>query len=250
MSDKNTMSDEELLKWSLNMSELLNKALHDRLAAVAQAERRERESAEEAEQRRANGEGTISPWMPMTDPQALARLGKLVEELGEAVKASGRAIIQGASEKSLHKTLTNVQVLNEELDDVAATASMVREYFELTASEERWENKRTGFRQWFGMIKDRQPGMAKLVSRSSMRPALLPMSDPRCRDGRFITLYIKSGCTTTPLRAVVCRYYPQYRPEQPWITHANESIFDDGGSSEDMVGWVPVPFVVEEVEPE
>jgi hypothetical protein len=61
------------------------------------------------------------------------------------------------------------------------------------------------------------------------------------KDGTFIVLFINSGYTTTPFRCEVARYYPQYRPLQPWQNHANDSVFDGGGNDNDLVGWMPVP---------
>ena len=58
------------------------------------------------------------------------------------------------------------------------------------------------------------------------------------RDGTWILLAGPSGYTTTPLRAEVGRYYPQYRPLQPWQTHANDS-FTDGGPL--PTHWHPLP---------
>ena len=57
------------------------------------------------------------------------------------------------------------------------------------------------------------------------------------KDGTFILLAGNSGYTTTPLRVSVGRYYPEYRPNQPWVDHANDSFLDDGG---EPIFWAPL----------
>lgn len=60
------------------------------------------------------------------------------------------------------------------------------------------------------------------------------------RDGTFILLAGRSGYTTTPLRVEVGRYYPEYRPLNPWQTHSNDD-FTDGGP--EPLFWMPLPPV-------
>lgn len=61
------------------------------------------------------------------------------------------------------------------------------------------------------------------------------------RDGSYVLLFIKSGYTTTPHRCEVARYDAVYRPRQPWVNYANDSVYDAGGDDADLVGWLPVP---------
>jgi hypothetical protein len=61
------------------------------------------------------------------------------------------------------------------------------------------------------------------------------------RDGSYVMLFIKSGYSGTPLRVEVAQYTPRYRPKQPWVNHAGDSIYDAGGNANDVVGWLPVP---------
>lgn len=60
------------------------------------------------------------------------------------------------------------------------------------------------------------------------------------KDGTWILLFAPSGYGTTPLRCEVCRYYPEYRPLQPWQNHANDSFLDGG---EAPTHWLPLPYV-------
>ena len=58
------------------------------------------------------------------------------------------------------------------------------------------------------------------------------------KDGRFILLAGDSGYYTTPLRVEVCRWYPEYRPLNPWQNHANDAFSDGGGPP---LYWMPLP---------
>ena len=58
------------------------------------------------------------------------------------------------------------------------------------------------------------------------------------KDGRYILLFGDSGYTTTPFRCQVCRWYPEYRPRDPWVSHSND-CFSDGGS--EPTHWLPLP---------
>lgn len=68
---------------------------------------------------------------------------------------------------------------------------------------------------------------------------LRPMSDVPERE--YVLLFIKSGYTTTPLRCEVARRDPGFRPNQPWVNYAGDSVFDAGGTPADFVGWLPLP---------
>jgi len=58
------------------------------------------------------------------------------------------------------------------------------------------------------------------------------------KDGSYILLFADSGYSTTPFRSAVCRWYPEYRPRDPWVTHSND-CFSDGG--DDPIYWLPLP---------
>ena len=57
-------------------------------------------------------------------------------------------------------------------------------------------------------------------------------------DGEFYLLAAPSGYTTTPLRVEVGRWYPEYRPRQPWQTHSNDD-YTDGGAL--PTHYMPLP---------
>lgn len=58
------------------------------------------------------------------------------------------------------------------------------------------------------------------------------------RDGTFVLIAGLSGYMTTPLRVAVARYYPEYRPLNPWQTHSNDAFEDDGP---EPLFWMPLP---------
>lgn len=58
------------------------------------------------------------------------------------------------------------------------------------------------------------------------------------KDGTWVLIAGPSGYSTTPLRAEVGRYYPQFRPLNPWQTHADDA-FTDGGPG--PTHWIPLP---------
>ena len=58
------------------------------------------------------------------------------------------------------------------------------------------------------------------------------------RDGTYILLAGPSGYIGTSLRVEVCKYDAEYRPHQPWITHAGNSFLDGG---EAPTHWMELP---------
>jgi hypothetical protein len=72
---------------------------------------------------------------------------------------------------------------------------------------------------------------------------LLPI-ETAPKDGTWILLFGPSGYTTTPLRCEVCRWYPEYRPLNPWQNHSDEA-FTDGGS--EPTHWCQIPSVPQDV---
>lgn len=61
------------------------------------------------------------------------------------------------------------------------------------------------------------------------------------KDGRFILLFGPSGYMTTPLRCEIARWYPEYRPHNPWQTHSNDAFTDGGG---EPTHWMELPELV------
>lgn len=58
------------------------------------------------------------------------------------------------------------------------------------------------------------------------------------KDGTWILIAGDSGYSTTPLRFAAARYYPEYRPNNPWQTHSDDAFTDDGGLP---TYWCPLP---------
>lgn len=67
-------------------------------------------------------------------------------------------------------------------------------------------------------------------------PPLLSMSDPRCRDGRYLLLFLPSGYTTIPVRCHAARWT---LVAHRWVDYAGDNVGDYG--SVDPVGWLPMP---------
>lgn len=91
-----------------------------------------------------------NPWHPMTDAVDLKHLGKLIEELGEAVAAASRCVIQGIDEAEPVTGKINRQWLQDELADVRASIALVENRFNLDpdAMAKRVLRKVKHLRQW------------------------------------------------------------------------------------------------------
>lgn len=63
---------------------------------------------------------TMNKWTPTTDLLTLRRMGKLLEELGEASNVAARVIIQGIDEVDPGSGKVNRERLENELADVQA----------------------------------------------------------------------------------------------------------------------------------
>ena len=96
----------------------------------------------------------ISPWVPMTDACDLKHLGKLLEELGEAVAAVSRCIIQGVYEKEPVTLKLNKEWLEDELADVMAGIALAEQRFNLDSARmnARMARKVTGLRRWHNQL--------------------------------------------------------------------------------------------------
>lgn len=96
----------------------------------------------------------LNPWQPERDPVNLAVLGKAIEEMGEAISMLGRCIIQGIEEAEPVTGKPNRVALEDELADVAATASMVIERFKLHTDRMsgRAAAKADHLERWHAMI--------------------------------------------------------------------------------------------------
>lgn len=95
-------------------------------------------------------EGPPSSWKPMNDPKDLKHLLKLIEELGEAVSATARCLMQGMDEVEPVTKKPNRQWLWEELSDVAANMNLVVKRFALPLTDMflRTEVKEKHLKKW------------------------------------------------------------------------------------------------------
>ena len=95
-----------------------------------------------------------APWHPMTNARDLKTLGKLCEELGEAVAAASRCMIQGIEERDPETGETNREWLTKELADVLCNVAMTVERFGLDADaiEARAKRKREFLMVWHGQL--------------------------------------------------------------------------------------------------
>jgi hypothetical protein len=100
-------------------------------------------------------EGTISPWMPITDPIHLAVLGKLGEECNELGARIFRTIIQGLDEQDPASKRTNREEIAREIADVEACVQTIKRELGIDYDDQRVNGKRNGFVRWFRMIRER-----------------------------------------------------------------------------------------------
>ncbi len=100
----------------------------------------------------------LNPWRPMSRPRPidLKYLGKLSEELGEAISAVSRCIIQGIDERAPITEKPNREWLEDELADVLANIELVTAHFGLDRRRmaDRQERKKAHLRGWHSMLED------------------------------------------------------------------------------------------------
>lgn len=95
-----------------------------------------------------------SPWVPMSDPVDIKVVGKNMEELGEAITALARALIQGIDGTEPSTGKVNRQWVQDELSDVGATSAITAGHFSLNAEAmgERMDRKRNFLGRWLKMM--------------------------------------------------------------------------------------------------
>lgn len=95
-----------------------------------------------------------NPWKPMTHAMAVACLGKLIEELGEAQSAAARCLIQGVDEVHPVTGKSNREWLEDEFADVAATVQLAENLFGLDFPRifHRTIAKRKFLEAWFATL--------------------------------------------------------------------------------------------------
>jgi hypothetical protein len=89
-----------------------------------------------------------SPWVPMSEPNEVRCLGKLLEELNECGSATARCLIQGIDECEPSTGEVNRQWLENEIADVLANIQVCIEKFGLVPSLDRIELKKQYLRKW------------------------------------------------------------------------------------------------------
>jgi hypothetical protein len=96
-----------------------------------------------------------SKWVPITDLQTLAALGKLQEELGELVSIIGRCIIQGIDERDPETGTYNRVNLKNEIADTMGLSVLVMEHLHLDKNEIdiRASKKLKMKREWLEMLR-------------------------------------------------------------------------------------------------
>lgn len=87
----------------------------------------------------------------MSDPVDIKHIGKLIEELGELQAALARCLIQGMDGTEPTTGKPNRQWLEEEIADVYANVSLVRERFKLNILYGRLDEKITRLKRWHDM---------------------------------------------------------------------------------------------------
>lgn len=101
----------------------------------------------------ANADVKLNPWHPIKDPIELKHLGKLAEEMGEAIAAISRCIIQGVDEEEPITGKLNREWLEDELADVLAGINLVVLHFGLDEDRmnERAAKKAVRLKEWHDM---------------------------------------------------------------------------------------------------
>lgn len=94
-----------------------------------------------------------NPWQPITKKIDLKVLGKMIEELGEAVSAASRCVIQGMDEAEPVSGKVNRAWLEDEAADVLATVGLMVGHFDLSEERilERLDRKARHLVSWYNM---------------------------------------------------------------------------------------------------
>lgn len=92
-----------------------------------------------------------SPWHPMSDPVDIKHVGKLIEELGEAVSALARALIQGIDEVEPETLKPNRAWIQDEFADILAGMALAEDRFNLIIDQDRIDRKVAHLTQWHNL---------------------------------------------------------------------------------------------------
>lgn len=103
----------------------------------------------------ADYERTWSPWFPDTNPVNLSVLGKLAEELGEAVQMVARSVIQGITQSHPVTEVENREALEDEIADVRAVSRITIKHFALDEAriERRAAEKVSYLERWIASVR-------------------------------------------------------------------------------------------------
>lgn len=139
---------------------------------------------EEAKTRKAQ------PWNPMADPTDIKVVGKLLEELGEAVSAAARCLIQGIEEKEPVTGKPNRDWLEDELADVGANMVMAANRFNLATQRMnlRSMQKQKFLASWHDMpVEPVVSNNNQTFSNLELRKATPPLRGTKCDNCETIT---------------------------------------------------------------
>lgn len=92
-----------------------------------------------------------APWHPMSNPVDLKTIGKLLEELGEAVSAAARCMIQGIDECEPVTGKPNRKWIEDEFADLQANMKLTVERFNLAVDQHRIDKKIYHLSQWHNL---------------------------------------------------------------------------------------------------
>lgn len=98
--------------------------------------------------------GHITLWMPESDPNILAAVGKLAEEASELSGRCARSIIQGLEAIDPETMRTNRREMEREIADVEACIANLRERYGIQPMPQRTDGKLIGYRRWHDLIDD------------------------------------------------------------------------------------------------
>jgi NTP pyrophosphatase (non-canonical NTP hydrolase) len=98
------------------------------------------------------------PWVPESDLETVALLGKTVEECGELIAVLGRCIIQGVRESDPETGKLNVLKVQDEIADVTALVAMLGRKIGTDSNEQLTRSiRKSGFLgEWLKTLKGRR----------------------------------------------------------------------------------------------
>lgn len=101
-----------------------------------------------------NGSTVPSNWQPVTDKVTLAVLGKMIEEASELANIAARCIIQGVDGCNPKTGKPNADALMEEVADVLAAATHVKNMLGREIDRNRVTAKYAHKAQWHDMLRE------------------------------------------------------------------------------------------------